>query len=103
MLCVVLSICAGCARPLPPDKSHYAGEWQGEGMELRIESDGRVAYSRRTGSTTVSVDGPIKEFVGDDFVVGVAFFTTTFAVSEPPHGEGGAWVMVVDGVRLQRY
>ena len=51
---------------------------------------------------TVSVTGPIQEFQGDDFVVGIAFLKTTFAVSKSPYEENGEWKMVVDGVELTR-
>lgn len=54
------------------------------------------------GNVTTSVNGPLKEFVGDDFVVGVLFMTTTFNVSSPPAEIDGVWKMTVDGVELIR-
>jgi len=92
----------GCAEPLPEEKLHYAGEWQSQEMGLLILEDGTVAYKRLKSGATTSVNGPLKEFVGDDFVVGVLFFSTTFNVSEPPHEEAGVWRMTVDGVELTR-
>ena len=53
-------------------------------MSVLILEDGRVEYERVTGRSTVSINAPLKEFVEDDFVVGVWFLTTTFDVSEPP-------------------
>ncbi len=91
-----------CSKPLPEDKLSYVGEWQSKEMGLLILGDGSVAYKRIKGGTTTSVNGPLKEFVGDDFVVGFSFLTTTFKVSEPPHQVNGQWQMVVDGVRLSR-
>ena len=91
-----------CSKPLPEDRRHYAGEWRADNMYLLIEPGGRVVYERVKGGSSSSVNAPIKEFVGDDFVVGVAFATTTFEVSEPPRLVEGQWQMVVDGVRLTR-
>jgi hypothetical protein len=69
-------------------------------MGLFILSDGTVDYKRLKSSGTTSVNGSLKEFRGDDFVVGFGPVVTTFKVSEPPHEVGGKWQMVVDGVRL---
>lgn len=94
---------AACSNPLPEGRQHYAGEWRAENMYLRIQPDGRVAYERVNGSSSSSVNAPIQEFIGDDFVVGVAFASTRFKVSEAPHLQDGQWQMVVDGVRLTRF
>lgn len=71
-------------------------------MKLLILTDGTVAYKRWKSGVTTSVNGPLKEFQGNNFVVGVGPFSTTFEVSEPPHEIDGSWQMVVDGVRLTR-
>ena len=71
-------------------------------MTLLIRENGTVEYERFKKGGNVSIKAPIKEFQGDDIVVGVSFLTTTFEVSEPPHEVGGQWQMVVDGVRLIR-
>ena len=94
---------AGCAKPLPPQRLDYAGLWQGKGMVLQISADGYVSYKRMHGSTSTSINAPLKEFVDHGFVVGVGFMTTTFDVTQPPHQENGVWVMEVDGVQLQRH
>lgn len=93
---------SACGIPVPPDKADYVGEWRAVGMELVITADGSVEYERSSGGISKSVNGPIKEFRGDDFVVGILFLTTTFEVSETPHQVGGMWKMVVDGVELTR-
>ena len=94
----------GCSKPLPENKLAYVGEWKSKEMYLLILADGTVSYERLKdgGSTSVetSVNGPIKEFVGDNFVVGIAFLTTTFVVSEVPFQINGIWFMTVDGIRL---
>ncbi len=67
-----------------------------------ILADGTVAYQRLTDGGSTSINGPIKEFVGDDFTVGILFMTTTFDVTEPPHMIDGVWQMTVDGVKLTK-
>jgi hypothetical protein len=71
-------------------------------MYLLILSDGSVKYERLKGGATTTVTGPIKEFKGDNFVVGFAFIKTTFVVSKPPYQENGVWKMIVDGVKLSK-
>jgi hypothetical protein len=71
-------------------------------MYMVISADGSVQYKRVKGSTTTSVNAPVREFQGNDIVVGIGPLTTTFVVSEAPHQDGKSWVMVVDGVRLVR-
>jgi hypothetical protein len=94
---------AGCAKPLPPDKAAYVGEWQSSTMGLLITQDGRVAYKRLVGENgSKSVSGPIQSFDGDDFVVGIGPIRTNFVVSVPPHEDHGDWKMTVDGVELTR-
>ncbi|MCJ8302248.1 lipoprotein [Shewanella sp.] len=98
----LLLLLSGCAEPLPEDRLNYVGEWQSKEMGLLILADGTVAYKRIKGGTTTSVNGPLKEFVGDNFVVGLLFITTTFVVSESPQEVDGVWQMTVDGVKLTR-
>lgn len=93
---------AGCSEPIPPEKVAYAGEWRGENVELVITLEGAVQYERRSGASKVSVNAPIQRFEGDNFVVGVGPFNTTFVVSQPPHLVDGQYRMVVDGVELTR-
>jgi hypothetical protein len=93
---------AGCAKPLPAEKSAYAGQWSGTAVELLITPDGRVDYNRVSGTGNTSLKAPIKEFAGDNMVVGVGPMATTFVVSVPPHQVGDAWKMTVDGVELTK-
>lgn len=102
VLPLLLLMLAACSQPLPHDKAHYAGHWQGEGMSLLITRDGRVSYKRYDGGMTKSIDAPLKAFQGDDFEVGVAFMTTLFDVQKPPVKENSVWTMTVDGVVLTR-
>jgi hypothetical protein len=81
---------------------NYAGEWKSKEMYLLILPDGSVEYERLKGGSTTTVTGPIKEFKGNNFVVGFAFIKTTFVVSKPPYQENGVWKMIVDGVVLSK-
>ena len=91
-----------CGKPVPPEKAAYVGEWHGTAMSLLITQDGSVAYRRLHQGVNKSIEGPIKEFKGDDFVVGVGLMVTTFVVSKPPHQDGAVWKMTVDGVQLTK-
>ncbi len=91
-----------CGIPVPEDKQLYIGHWDDAERSLRIDSDGTVSYERRGRLGQVKINGPIQEFRGDDFAVGLPLLTTTFEVSRPPWFEGGRWRMVVDGAELVR-
>ncbi len=92
----------GCAKPIPAEKAAYIGEWSGFAMSLLITQDGSVAYRRLEGGVNKSIDGPLKEFQGNNFVVGVGPASTTFLVSAAPHLDGAVWKMTVDGVELTK-
>ena len=98
----VLCALAACSHPLPEARRDYIGDWRAADMRLVIAADGTVAYARRVGSTTTRIDAPIQRFDGDNLVVGVWFFSTTFVVTRTPHQNEGRWTMVVDGVELTR-
>lgn len=100
IILLALIALAGCSKPLPEDKLSYVGQWQSVEMYLLILADGTIAYKRIQNGGTTSINSSIKEFVGDDFVVGFSFLTTTFVVSKPPQLVDGKWVMEVDGVAL---
>ena len=93
---------AGCAKPVPAERAAYVGEWHGTAMGLLITQDGSVAYKRLEGGVSKSINGPLKEFQGDNFIVGIGHMSTTFVVSVPPHEEAGNWKMTVDGVELTK-
>jgi len=99
---VLATLLAACGKPVPSDKASYVGEWHGTAMALLITQDGSVAYKRLHEGVNKSIDGPLKEFQGNNFVVGVGFLTTTFVVSAPPHQVGDDWKMIVDGVELTK-
>lgn len=99
---LILCWLVGCAEPVPTEKRHYVGVWEADSMVLVIRPDGMLSYARQRGGVKSTVDGPIKAFNGNDLVVGVGWFTTTFEVSTPPRLENGEWIMVVDDMRLTR-
>ena len=102
VLLAALLILSACGQPVPDDKAAYVGWWRGQNMSLVLTKDGTVHYERVRGSATTTIDGPLRRFEGDNFVVGIPFISTTFEVSKPPYQEAGTWKMVVDGVELTR-
>ena len=98
-LCMLL---AACAKPVPPPKDTYVGNWRAQNMMLQISAEGFVNYERREGTNRTTINAPIQSVEGDDFIVGVGPFKTRFAVSKPPHLDGNVWKMTVDGVELTR-
>jgi hypothetical protein len=102
LLLLALALLAACAKPLPPDRAHYAGDWRGNGVSLLITADGHVVYQRQEGGSSVSIDAPIKGFDGDDFEVGIGPMVTRFDVGQPPTQKDGQWSMEVDGRILWR-
>ena len=93
----------GCSNPVPSEKSDYIGEWRSQEMYLLILQDGSVSYKRLKKGRTTSINGPLKEFVGNNFVVGFSFITTTFKVSAAPTKINNEWKMTVDGIRLTKH
>jgi hypothetical protein len=82
---------------IPADKGDYVGKWTAPGHILTIEASGQIHYERHENAN-VTLELPIQKFVGDDFVVGVLFWSTTFHVTAPPHREDNVWRMTSDGV-----
>ena len=101
-LLVVLFLAACSGQPLPSDRLNYAGQWESDTILLVITPNGEVHYRRQEGNNTVNIDAPIKEFQGDNFIVGIGPFTTTFVVSKPPSLVDGKYRMTVDGRELVR-
>ena len=103
ILAVAVLLLAGCSEPIPQARLAYAGDWRANQMRLVITPEGYCEYSRRKeGGNSNTINAPIQRFEGDNFVVGIGLFTTTFIVSRPPHLDGGQWKMTVDGVELTR-
>jgi hypothetical protein len=102
-LVFITALITGCnSVPIPEEKKTYVGTWEGVGFHLTITDDGAVDYRRVNGRSTKKITGPVRDFRGDDFVVGALFITTRFEVQHPPYMEGDDWFMVVDGVELKK-
>jgi len=102
LLLAAVCVLFGCGQPLPESRLDYAGEWESQEMYLLILADGTVAYERLQNGGKTSINGPVQEFVGDDFTVGLSFLNTTFDVDQAPYQEDGRWYMVVDGIKLRK-
>lgn len=91
---------------LTEDRQNYIGEWKKENTNLLIKADGTIEYRREetVGDTTNTdtVSGPINNFDGASFTVGVLGNNTRFDVSQPPTMENGAMTMIVNGERLEK-
>jgi hypothetical protein len=92
---------------LTGDKQNYIGEWRGANVNLLIKPDGAIEYRREetVGDTTNTdtVSGPINNFDGASFTVGVLGQNTRFEIVEPPHPNGnGRTTMTVNGERLEK-
>lgn len=97
-----LALVAGCTKPVPPEHSAYVGEWRGEKMALIVEADGNVIFKHVEGAESTSLNDPIREFAGDDLVVGFWPFLTTIDVTAAPREENGVWRMAIEGVALEK-
>ena len=95
ILAIFITACGGLDA-IPSEKSNYIGKWQGEYMVITITKDAKVIYNYKKDGVTKSVEGPIQEFIGDDFKVGVLGLNSLFKVSTPPYFEDGQWKMVID-------
>lgn len=93
---------AAWAAPVPADKQAYVGNWQGKDMQLSLAKDGKVKYKRDQPGKKLDLSLELQGFNGDHFDVGWGIVRSTFVVSKPPHREGKAWKMTVDGVELTR-
>jgi len=103
LLVILFFALTACSKPVPPEKSEYVGDWRSQAMTLLITQDGGIVYERYKGGVKTTINAPIRRFEGDDFVVGIAFASTTFKVSRPPYQLDGQWKMVVDGVELSKH
>ena len=49
VLLLLALMLSACAKPVPPDRAEYVGEWQEKSMYLLITQDGSVRYKRAQG------------------------------------------------------
>ena len=93
---------SGCGEPLSDDKLDYVGLWKGGNELIEISKDGSASYAKVRLDNTETIDGPIKEFTDEGFVVGYLFLTKKFKVDKPPYQENGKWKMVLNGVEMTK-
>ncbi|MBK8937884.1 MAG: hypothetical protein IPM79_09635 [Polyangiaceae bacterium] len=101
----IFAMSFGSGPAVPSDKEDYVGCWVGKDVRLKISKDGSINYLKKKGSSSKEINGMhIREWKGDDFVVGVSFMSTKFEVSEPPEKDkdGKRFKMTVDGIDLVR-
>ena len=99
---IIFVILSGCGEPLSEDKLDYAGLWRGGNELIEINNDGSVSYAKVRLDNTETIEGPIKEFTDEGFIVGYLFLTTKFKVDKPPYQENGKWKMVLNGVEMTK-
>lgn len=109
---LLLCLLPGCKREQSPKASTaelaafikaHSGSWKGPGMELTIDTLGMVRYKREgAGTASKSFTAPLSTVDAKSFTVGLLGLTTTFRIDRPPHEEGGARKMTIDGVELTR-
>ena len=89
---------------LTNERAVYVGEWQGDNTNLLIKPDGSINYRTQTvegdSTNTQTVSGPINNFNGANFTVGVLGNNTHFNVANAPHEENGSMTMTVNGKKL---
>ena len=100
VLIIILSGCGGI--DFPDDKMEYIGYWKNDNMFIHIHESGMVNYERQKGLTHTEINMPIKEFEGDDFIVGALFIKTKFVVNKPPYNDNGIWKMTIDSTEVIR-
>lgn len=104
--CLILSLAlVACSKPLPTDKSNYAGTWVSADsrVSIIITPEGRIEYSNQQPGKSTSVSSPIKSFNEQGFEAGVGPLTTEFKVTQAPTQDSqGNWFMVVDGYTLAK-
>ena len=59
-------------------------------------------YKRKKGGYNIDLDMPLQGIAADRITVGIAFWTTDFAIRVQPHKAGDAWMMTLEGTELTR-
>ncbi|MFO0757372.1 MAG: hypothetical protein U0359_12825 [Byssovorax sp.] len=86
---------------LAGSKKDYIGNWTGPGTTLSIGADGTLAFAKKSGNSSKTVNGPISGFAGDNIEV-FALITITLDVTSPPRRDAKGWKMTVEGVEVTR-
>ena len=97
-----LSSAPGTAQNMRVTKLDFFGTWEGPKMSLRVDNFGNGDLSRFDGKSPVRVFGPLRFPGGNRISIGFGLDPTVLNVTVPPHMEGGAETMTLDGVELVR-
>ncbi len=87
---------------IPQEYQDIAGHWSGGDLDLSVPKYGNVKYKRKKGGYDIDLDMPLQAIAADKMTVGIAFWTTEFAIQVPPHKVGDAWLMTLEGTELTR-
>lgn len=90
------------ADPIPSDKLPFVGNWGGPGLNLSIDKDGGVRYSRATTGKPVNFTGDFVAFRGNNLEVRVGEKLVVIEFAKGPTPNDGAWSATVDGVNVSR-
>lgn len=99
---VALCLLASCMAPVPPDKLDYVGMWQGKGMSLAINADGRIGYRTCRSWFCTVIEAESFSFTPTGLRFGFLLLRWNLRVDRPPHRLNGRWTMTIDGVDLVR-
>lgn len=99
-----LLVLGACSKGVPMDKRDIVGFWKSEHITLAIQVNGSVMYVDKTDAAkTKTVQGNIRRFDDDGFVVGYPPFDTRIAITKPPYQDGADMKMIINDVELVRY
>ena len=88
------------AQPFTADKSNYLGDWQAEGVSLKIGEDRSVDYNNETAGNRY--EGALRRFKGNDLLLRRPSGDITLTVQKPPTKKDGMWTMTVEGSEVAR-
>jgi uncharacterized membrane protein YhaH (DUF805 family) len=83
-------------------KSDFVGTWEGRKISLRVDNFGNGDLSRFDGNSTVRAFGPLRVLDGNRISIGFGVDPLVLSVTVPPHVEGAATRMTLDGVEFVR-
>jgi len=105
-LLAIATLISSCSKttpiPVPKNKMNYIGTWSGNGVRLKISSDGTVDYTDRRNSKKISLNGPIVDFSGNDFEIKTWNAAMEFDVSKAPYQDKADIKMHINGAILKK-
>jgi uncharacterized membrane protein YhaH (DUF805 family) len=80
----------------------FVGTWRGRNMSLRVDKYGDGDFLHLDGNYSIKADGPLRVLDGNRISIGIGPDPKVLIVTVPPHVEGGAAKMTLNGVELVR-